>query len=147
MSIPDVLGPDGLVAQRLENYEPRQQQLDMAQAVADAIDGKHHLMVEAGTGVGKSFAYLIPAILAARDSRPPQARRVSGERPPVVLSPTSRPAADGPPASIGHRACASAPPGRCVRRKASARRHESAAASGRHASGRWSFMNACPAPG
>src|SRR5258707_4294848 len=65
MSIPDVLGPDGLVAQRLENYEPRQQQLDMAQAVADAIEGRHHLMVEAGTGVGKSFAYLVPAIQAA----------------------------------------------------------------------------------
>ncbi len=37
----------------------------MADAVASAIDGKRHLMVEAGTGVGKSFAYLVPSILAA----------------------------------------------------------------------------------
>jgi ATP-dependent DNA helicase DinG len=37
----------------------------MAEAVADAIAGRRHLMVEAGTGVGKSFAYLVPAILAA----------------------------------------------------------------------------------
>src|SRR4051812_12085908 len=69
MSIPDVLGPGGLVAKSLDHYEPRQQQLDMAEAVADAIDGRHHLMVEAGTGVGKSFAYLVPAILAATGSK------------------------------------------------------------------------------
>ncbi len=65
MSIPSILGPRGVIAQRLERYEARPQQLDMAQAVADAIDGPHHLMVEAGTGVGKSFAYLVPAVLAA----------------------------------------------------------------------------------
>src|SRR3954447_3554247 len=69
LSIPDVLGPGGLIAQQLDRYEPRQQQLDMAQAVADAIEGRHHLMVEAGTGVGKSFAYLIPAILAATEAK------------------------------------------------------------------------------
>ena len=40
----------------------------MAQAVASAIEGEHHLMVEAGTGVGKSFAYLVPAILAAAEA-------------------------------------------------------------------------------
>jgi ATP-dependent DNA helicase DinG len=65
MSIASILGPDGAVARRLGNYEPRPQQLDMAQAVADAIADGHHLMVEAGTGVGKSFAYLVPTILAA----------------------------------------------------------------------------------
>src|SRR5271165_204326 len=37
----------------------------MAEAVAEAIAEPHHLMVEAGTGVGKSFAYLVPAVLAA----------------------------------------------------------------------------------
>ena len=41
----------------------------MAEAVAAAISGKRHLMVEAGTGVGKSFAYLVPAILAATESQ------------------------------------------------------------------------------
>jgi ATP-dependent DNA helicase DinG len=65
MSLPSILGPGGLVARRLNNYEPRPQQLQMAEAVAGAIAEKRHLMVEAGTGVGKSFAYLVPAILAA----------------------------------------------------------------------------------
>jgi ATP-dependent DNA helicase DinG len=65
MSIPAILGPGGLVAGRLDRYEPRPQQLDMAEAVAQAIAEPHHLMVEAGTGVGKSFSYLIPAVLAA----------------------------------------------------------------------------------
>src|ERR1700732_158137 len=72
MSIAAILGPGGAVAQRLPNYESRPQQLDMAQAVADAIANKHHLMVEAGTGVGKSFAYLVPAIqfaLQAKENR------------------------------------------------------------------------------
>src|SRR5438105_6002642 len=65
MSIASILGPQGTIAQRLSNYEPRPQQLDMADAIAQAIADKRHLMVEAGTGVGKSFAYLVPAILAA----------------------------------------------------------------------------------
>jgi ATP-dependent DNA helicase DinG len=65
MSIPSILGSSGAIAQRLKNYEPRPQQLDMAEAVAQAIDQRQHLMVEAGTGVGKSFAYLVPAIEAA----------------------------------------------------------------------------------
>src|SRR3954466_7002539 len=65
MSIASILGPDGSIARRLSNYESRPQQFDMAEAVADAIAERHHLMVEAGTGVGKSFAYLIPAIQAA----------------------------------------------------------------------------------
>ncbi|MEO2049470.1 MAG: helicase C-terminal domain-containing protein [Pirellulales bacterium] len=49
----------------MEHYEQRPQQLAMAEAVAKAIAESHHLVVEAGTGVGKSFAYLVPAILAA----------------------------------------------------------------------------------
>src|SRR6266853_1568345 len=69
MSIPDILGPGGVIARKLERYEPRPQQLDMAQGVADAIEGRHHLMVEAGTGVGKSFSYLVPAVLAATASK------------------------------------------------------------------------------
>ncbi len=63
-----ILGEGGAIARRLTSYEPRPEQLRMAQAVAHAIDFKHHLMVEAGTGVGKSFAYLVPAILAAAES-------------------------------------------------------------------------------
>lgn len=60
-----ILGPTGKIARRLPSYEHRSQQLEMARAVASAIDRPGHLVVEAGTGVGKSFAYLVPAILAA----------------------------------------------------------------------------------
>src|SRR5438067_1624141 len=69
MSIQEILGPGGAVARRLPNYETRPQQIDMAEAVADAIADKRHLMVEAGTGVGKSFSYLIPAVLAALERK------------------------------------------------------------------------------
>ena len=65
MSHRSILGPDGTIAQRLPNYEPRGEQLHMADAVASALAAPGHLMVEAGTGVGKSFAYLVPAIQAA----------------------------------------------------------------------------------
>jgi ATP-dependent DNA helicase DinG len=58
-----ILGKDGAIARRLGDlYEFRPQQLEMASAVRSAIGEEHHLMVEAGTGVGKSFAYLLPAI-------------------------------------------------------------------------------------
>ncbi len=63
-----ILGPDGAIARRLASYESRPEQLEMARAVALAIEAKHHLLVEAGTGVGKSFAYLVPAIAAAVES-------------------------------------------------------------------------------
>jgi ATP-dependent DNA helicase DinG len=68
MSVASILGPEGQIAKRLPSYEVRPQQMAMAEAVADAIQGQHHLMVEAGTGVGKSFAYLVPAIQAAAGS-------------------------------------------------------------------------------
>ena len=67
LSCADILGPGGCISARLEHYEARSQQVDMAAAVAAAIERKHHLIVEAGTGVGKSFAYLVPAILAVTD--------------------------------------------------------------------------------
>ncbi|NLX20308.1 MAG: DEAD/DEAH box helicase [Phycisphaerae bacterium] len=62
MQVADILGPDGLIARRLERYEHRPEQLDMASAVERAFEAGRHLLVEAGTGVGKSFAYLVPAI-------------------------------------------------------------------------------------
>jgi len=65
LSSADILGPGGRIAARLGNYEQRSEQLAMAEAVARAIQQKQHLVVEAGTGVGKSFAYLVPTILAA----------------------------------------------------------------------------------
>jgi len=66
MSLASILGEAGLVAKALNNYEARPQQMGMAQGVEQAIAARRHLIVEAGTGVGKSFAYLVPAILAAQ---------------------------------------------------------------------------------
>lgn len=63
----DVLGPDQLIARRLKQYEHRPQQLKMADAVYDAIASHQHLVVEAATGVGKSYGYLVPTILAATE--------------------------------------------------------------------------------
>ncbi len=65
ISVEHVLGPQGLVAKRIPAYEHRTQQMEMATAVAAALKDQKHLVVEAGTGVGKSYAYLVPAILHA----------------------------------------------------------------------------------
>ncbi|MFC1718398.1 ATP-dependent DNA helicase [Candidatus Poribacteria bacterium] len=62
MDLKEVFAPGGLIASRLDRYEHRPQQLRMAAAVSQAFADAIHLVVEAGTGVGKSFAYLIPAI-------------------------------------------------------------------------------------
>lgn len=69
MNSQEILGNGGLIANRLENYEERKQQLEMADAVANAIRDKKHLIVEAGTGVGKSFGYLVPAILSLQENQ------------------------------------------------------------------------------
>ena len=68
--LPDVavalLGPDGPLARRLDQYEYREAQVEMARAVAQTLDRGGRLMVEAGTGVGKSLAYLLPLALWSR---------------------------------------------------------------------------------
>lgn len=69
--IEEILGPGGRVAQRLAGFEPRAEQLAMANAVYQSIVAKESLVVEAGTGVGKSFGYLVPALLAATTFDPP----------------------------------------------------------------------------
>src|SRR3954470_12867861 len=59
----DILAPEGAIARRLaERYEFRPQQIEMATAVGEALQSGEHLLVEAGTGGGKSVAYLLPAI-------------------------------------------------------------------------------------
>jgi ATP-dependent DNA helicase DinG len=60
-----LFGPQGSLSS-IRGFEWRAEQQQMAVAVASALEGRTHLMVEAGTGVGKSLAYLIPAILHAR---------------------------------------------------------------------------------
>ena len=57
------LSPGGLLSRTLPGFEWRPQQVEMMKAVAEAFNSGSHLMVEAGTGVGKSLAYLLPAIL------------------------------------------------------------------------------------
>lgn len=57
-----LLGEGGLFARHFPGYEYRPQQLEMTKAVARAFNEGRHLLVEAGTGVGKSIAYLLPAI-------------------------------------------------------------------------------------
>jgi ATP-dependent DNA helicase DinG len=59
-----IFSPTGILS-RAKNFEFRPQQQEMAVAVARALQNREHLAVEAGTGVGKSLAYLIPAILFA----------------------------------------------------------------------------------
>lgn len=62
-----VFKPGGSLAQHLgDGYKFRQGQLEMAQAVESAIQHKHHLFVEAGTGTGKSLAYLVPLLLSGK---------------------------------------------------------------------------------
>jgi ATP-dependent DNA helicase DinG len=58
-----MLGPDGWLAQTHPNFEFRSGQLEMARAVLDALCRGGHLCVEAGTGTGKTLAYLVPAAL------------------------------------------------------------------------------------
>jgi ATP-dependent DNA helicase DinG len=57
-----ILGVDGPIAKQLDYYEPRPPQILMATSVKDNLKNRRHLFCEAGTGTGKSYAFLIPAI-------------------------------------------------------------------------------------
>lgn len=67
--IEDILGEEGLLAQEIPNYEYRDSQISMAKLVGKSLKQESHGVVEAGTGVGKSFAYLVPAIKYAIDTK------------------------------------------------------------------------------
>lgn len=62
MDIALILGENGSLAKHLPGYEYRPQQIEAAIAIQNALKSKRHCLVEAGTGVGKSMAYLLPAI-------------------------------------------------------------------------------------
>ena len=68
-----ILGQDGflahLMAAQKRHFEARPEQLEMAQAIFAAARNKNHLLVEAGTGTGKSYAYLVPLILWAVETK------------------------------------------------------------------------------
>jgi len=61
-----LLGPRGPFAARIPGYEARGGQLEVARAVEDLLAGDGTLLCEAGTGIGKTFAYLVPALLSGR---------------------------------------------------------------------------------
>ena len=66
MNVAQFLGPGGILSKFSAEWEPRPQQLAMALAVDLALTDSHHLLVEAGTGTGKTLAYLVPAILSGK---------------------------------------------------------------------------------
>ncbi len=66
-SLHDFFSPTGLLSRSTLHFEPRPGQLLMAKAVESALEDKRHLIVEAGTGTGKTLAYLLPALRFARE--------------------------------------------------------------------------------
>lgn len=67
--VEDAFVPGGLVSRMYPGFEPRSEQVEMAVAVRDAIASSTHRVIEAGTGVGKSIAYLVPLAEAARRNK------------------------------------------------------------------------------
>jgi ATP-dependent DNA helicase DinG len=61
-----VFGPGGWLSRRHPNYEYRPGQLEMAESVEAASENRRHLIVEAGTGTGKTLAYLVPIMRSGR---------------------------------------------------------------------------------
>ena len=65
-SMVSILGPGGILSEKLLHYEYRPQQVRMSESVADALHDNRYSILEAGTGIGKTIAYLIPAILSGK---------------------------------------------------------------------------------
>ena len=65
-SLAQIFGPGGWLARHHPHYEHRPAQLEMAEEVAAALENRRHLIAEAGTGTGKTLAYLVPIILSGR---------------------------------------------------------------------------------
>ena len=66
LTVDNILGPGGALSGALDEYEHRPAQLTMARAVATALDAGRFLLAEAGTGTGKTLAYLVPAVLSGK---------------------------------------------------------------------------------
>ncbi len=62
----DDFSQKGVLAKAIKGFKPRESQKQMAQAVTEAIDSQTQLVVEAGTGTGKTFAYLVPALRSGK---------------------------------------------------------------------------------
>jgi len=65
-SINEIMGEDGLLSQYLANFAPRSQQIEMANVVSETLNKGSVSVIEAGTGTGKTFAYLVPAMLSGK---------------------------------------------------------------------------------
>jgi len=65
-SISSILGHDGPIAKHLSGFSPRQEQQHLAEAIHESLESGQPLVGEAGTGTGKTFAYLVPAILSGQ---------------------------------------------------------------------------------
>jgi len=89
LDIHAILGPSGSIARRIKQYEHRNEQIAMAEAVGEALRNRHHLIVEAGTGVGKSFGYLVPAILHVTAAENAMVAAASKSAPEKTKSKTS----------------------------------------------------------
>ncbi|PHS73508.1 MAG: helicase [Cycloclasticus sp.] len=61
-----IFGSEGELVRLIKGFQPRDGQLSMARAIEETIEQKTHLVAEAGTGTGKTFAYLVPAILSGK---------------------------------------------------------------------------------
>jgi ATP-dependent DNA helicase DinG len=66
LDLEDIFGHDGPLERALSGFRVRREQLRMAERVADALRSRESLVVEAGTGTGKTFAYLVPALLSGK---------------------------------------------------------------------------------
>ena len=63
-SLEQLFSPEGALAGAIPGYRKRTEQVEMAQAIREAIESTGVLVAEAGTGTGKTFAYLVPALLS-----------------------------------------------------------------------------------
>ncbi|MCH8177497.1 MAG: ATP-dependent DNA helicase, partial [Proteobacteria bacterium] len=59
-----ILGAEGIIGEAIDDFQPRQSQLEMARLINQAIAESKSYLIEASTGIGKSYAYLVPAFLS-----------------------------------------------------------------------------------
>ena len=108
LDLADIFGHGGPLERALPAFKVRRQQLRMAERVAAAIEGRETLAVEAGTGTGKTFAYLVPALLSgarvliSTGTRTLQDQLFSKDL-PLLAAAIGRPANDGRMRLVGHR--------------------------------------------
>jgi ATP-dependent DNA helicase DinG len=67
--VEEILAPGGQIERAMPGFENRPQQLEMAVSLAQALNNRQHVLAEAGTGTGKSLAYLVPILLWARKNK------------------------------------------------------------------------------